>query len=123
MGSIIKRRRPRFKRSEIGTIVAYRARAGLTSFSLPATLSALRLVPTILLLLAFVALGSGAIEYMHNLDHQHADAREAAAMKEAGLPSHDGPVHDDNKDRKSTRLNSSHVEISYAVFCLKKKKK
>src|SRR5690349_23860621 len=28
-----------------------------------------------------------------------------------------------NKDRKSTRLNSSHVEISYAVFCLKKKKK
>ena len=27
------------------------------------------------------------------------------------------------KDRKSTRLNSSHVVISYAVFCLKKKKK
>src|SRR6266496_5454948 len=27
------------------------------------------------------------------------------------------------RDRKSTRLNSSHVEISYAVFCLKKKKK
>src|SRR3989442_4272149 len=26
------------------------------------------------------------------------------------------------KDRKSTRLNSSHVRISYAVFCLKKKK-
>src|SRR5436309_3585274 len=26
-------------------------------------------------------------------------------------------------DRKSTRLNSSHVKISYAVFCLKKKKK
>src|SRR5690606_42074650 len=29
----------------------------------------------------------------------------------------DGPL-----DRKSTRLNSSHVKISYAVFCLKKKK-
>src|SRR5690625_6638421 len=28
-----------------------------------------------------------------------------------------------NPDRKSTRLNSSHVAISYAVFCLKKKKK
>src|SRR5690606_41660039 len=27
------------------------------------------------------------------------------------------------KDRKSTRLNSSHVKISYAVFCLKKKNK
>src|SRR5436309_9488657 len=28
-----------------------------------------------------------------------------------------------SSDRKSTRLNSSHVKISYAVFCLKKKKK
>src|SRR5438132_3420298 len=28
-----------------------------------------------------------------------------------------------NQDRKSTRLNSSHTVISYAVFCLKKKKK
>src|SRR3712207_7166216 len=30
---------------------------------------------------------------------------------------------DDRVDRKSTRLNSSHANISYAVFCLKKKKK
>src|SRR5438477_8600306 len=29
----------------------------------------------------------------------------------------------ERKDRKSTRLNSSHMSISYAVFCLKKKKK
>src|SRR3712207_7039290 len=29
----------------------------------------------------------------------------------------------EDKDRKSTRLNSSHANISYAVFCLKKKKK
>src|SRR5256885_11566676 len=29
---------------------------------------------------------------------------------------------DDPRDRKSTRLNSSHLVISYAVFCLKKKK-
>src|SRR3712207_7283397 len=32
-----------------------------------------------------------------------------------------GPVQ--TRDRKSTRLNSSHANISYAVFCLKKKKK
>src|SRR5690349_23944112 len=31
-------------------------------------------------------------------------------------------AHRGSPDRKSTRLNSSHVEISYAVFCLKKKK-
>src|SRR5437870_10733743 len=34
----------------------------------------------------------------------------------------DGAVEAVEKDRKSTRLNSSHVAISYAVFCLKKKK-
>src|SRR5690625_5934166 len=33
-----------------------------------------------------------------------------------------GAVVIDRGDRKSTRLNSSHVAISYAVFCLKKKK-
>src|SRR3712207_7619447 len=37
-----------------------------------------------------------------------------------------GTLHDDAgdllRDRKSTRLNSSHANISYAVFCLKKKK-
>src|SRR5690349_22546489 len=32
-------------------------------------------------------------------------------------------IADARIDRKSTRLNSSHVEISYAVFCLKKKNK
>src|SRR2546430_5984076 len=33
-----------------------------------------------------------------------------------------GPVVAQARDRKSTRLNSSHSQISYAVFCLKKKK-
>src|SRR5438132_10038115 len=39
---------------------------------------------------------------------------------EALHPVRDGPAR---RDRKSTRLNSSHTVISYAVFCLKKKKK
>src|SRR5438874_6996862 len=33
-----------------------------------------------------------------------------------------GSFYEEHEDRKSTRLNSSHVEISYAVFCLKKKR-
>src|SRR5262245_63022132 len=33
------------------------------------------------------------------------------------------PARPPHQDRKSTRLNSSHLGISYAVFCLKKKKK
>src|SRR5690606_41151598 len=33
------------------------------------------------------------------------------------------PLEEASADRKSTRLNSSHVKISYAVFCLKKKRR
>src|SRR5690242_21619983 len=36
---------------------------------------------------------------------------------------HESPIPSASGDRKSTRLNSSHMSISYAVFCLKKKKK
>src|SRR5436853_4834367 len=43
------------------------------------------------------------------------DEREHQAIAEAEHP-------DDAEDRKSTRLNSSHLGISYAVFCLKKKR-
>src|SRR5690606_40511924 len=40
-----------------------------------------------------------------------------------GLARHIGDqFRNNNVDRKSTRLNSSHVKISYAVFCLKKKR-
>src|SRR5215208_7035048 len=39
-----------------------------------------------------------------------------------GAPKNIGDVRLLDSDRKSTRLNSSHVAISYAVFCLKKKK-
>src|SRR2546430_4759007 len=40
-----------------------------------------------------------------------------------GTPEHKGVPEKIIRDRKSTRLNSSHSQISYAVFCLKKKKK
>src|SRR5690625_8018471 len=43
-----------------------------------------------------------------------------AGRRGRGGPDHAGPLL--AQDRKSTRLNSSHVAISYAVFCLKKKK-
>src|SRR5437899_8942494 len=45
------------------------------------------------------------------------NARRRALWRVAGIGCNQG------KDRKSTRLNSSHLGISYAVFCLKKKKK
>src|SRR5947208_8837190 len=49
-------------------------------------------------------------------------ARRAGAAAGADVPRLPDQVPGD-RDRKSTRLNSSHQIISYAVFCLKKKKK
>src|SRR2546429_4116100 len=46
------------------------------------------------------------------------------AVEQLGTQCSLQPLHlPGNRDRKSTRLNSSHGYISYAVFCLKKKKK
>src|SRR5690349_23120825 len=50
-------------------------------------------------------------------EDDRATARQGAVAVDVGTGR--GGQH---QDRKSTRLNSSHVEISYAVFCLKKKK-
>src|SRR3712207_7265375 len=50
---------------------------------------------------------------------RHAVRLQRADRGPAGGAGGPGP----HRDRKSTRLNSSHANISYAVFCLKKKKK
>src|SRR3712207_7409763 len=49
------------------------------------------------------------------------DAGAGDAARRRGAP--DVSDRFQRRDRKSTRLNSSHANISYAVFCLKKKKK
>src|SRR6266511_3964312 len=52
-----------------------------------------------------------------------ADLARADAQLATSNPTAPGALGRSNqRDRKSTRLNSSHVKISYAVFCLKKKK-
>src|SRR5256885_6105514 len=50
------------------------------------------------------------------------DRGPKAVIEEARNIVGDGPTYISFEDRKSTRLNSSHLVISYAVFCLKKKK-
>src|SRR5688572_31383114 len=50
----------------------------------------------------------------HPAASEHQERREQERREEKRVQEH--------RDRKSTRLNSSHSQISYAVFCLKKKK-
>src|SRR3712207_7964534 len=70
--------------------------------------------------------GGGADQAQHTAADRGL-ARTRFADKRQGLAGLDGKtnaVHGlHNLDRKSTRLNSSHANISYAVFCLKKKNK
>src|SRR5699024_11741336 len=75
--------------------------------------------------LALVAVGLGRRDHEHQL---RADGGVHQALVPAGddlaLAEHEAEGRTALPgDRKSTRLNSSHVSISYAVFCLKKKKK
>src|SRR3712207_8225584 len=55
---------------------------------------------------------------------EHRDARLGQPGRDRGRRrgAAEGGQRRDRLDRKSTRLNSSHANISYAVFCLKKKK-
>src|SRR5438874_10558734 len=58
----------------------------------------------------------GAVELVH---HEHG---ALVVVELAQREEHEVACLAGGEDRKSTRLNSSHVEISYAVFCLKKKR-
>src|SRR2546430_10705865 len=60
-------------------------------------------------------------ELAFELDHVDAAVRGAADLIDG--EAREGGGGGIGADRKSTRLNSSHSQISYAVFCLKKKKK
>src|SRR5947209_17322753 len=68
----------------------------------------------------------GAAERVVGVDEQDGRAREGGDVafegRLLGGVGHRPHVGDGPPDRKSTRLNSSHANISYAVFCLKKKK-
>src|SRR5205814_9449217 len=58
-------------------------------------------------------------EVMHDGRARRRDLRPPPRRAEA-LGQHEAVRGEDRADRKSTRLNSSHLGISYAVFCLKK---
>src|SRR2546427_3488639 len=67
---------------------------------------------------------SGGESVLRAEPHNHRDAVVGRTADQSDFfPSTEPQWRQPRRDRKSTRLNSSHSQISYAVFCLKKKKK
>src|SRR3712207_8152497 len=60
--------------------------------------------------------------YPHGITEQAYFQKQAPKGIPPSIPTRQFTTHPREGDRKSTRLNSSHANISYAVFCLKKKK-
>src|SRR5207249_12051616 len=65
----------------------------------------------------------GVADVQTNNKHAQGESHSATRRHQDGStsPSIKKDHRENREDRKSTRLNSSHVSISYAVFCLKKK--
>src|SRR3712207_8329079 len=63
----------------------------------------------------------GGHKLMRNDGNTFTDVTQEAGIYSSDIAFGLGVAVSDLKDRKSTRLNSSHANISYAVFCLKKK--
>ena len=62
------------------------------------------------------------MKHYDNYDYESAYDKQAEKLQEWEIEKLISEQRVSCLDRKSTRLNSSHVSISYAVFCLKKKK-
>src|SRR5699024_12842564 len=101
--------------------------ATFTVFSAPPTAALSTLSLHDALPISALAAGTSLTRLANELRHyvetlvQGADSYAAVAIAPADATGDDLDVVRQDQDRKSTRLNSSHVSISYAVFCLKKK--
>src|SRR3712207_7099290 len=86
------------------------------------TLSLHDALPISLLYLGPLEAGTCRIRQVDRGPARRDESDHQFPLPAAGVWHGRGPL-DDDRDRKSTRLNSSHANISYAVFCLKKKNK
>src|SRR2546427_3012054 len=91
---------------------------------IPAAVHTKLLVAFLIIVGLLIALGAVGLEVLGEVNRRSEDLvklqRKIAAYRQM---QHDTTAQLYSVDRKSTRLNSSHSQISYAVFCLKKKKR
>ena len=80
----------------------------------------MRRIAASVLLLCFLALGSGAAEWAHNLAHEREDALEEAAAHQAGMPEKPQPAHDDSNCPTHAQLHMPILSVAWApsLVCL-----
>jgi hypothetical protein len=75
------------------------------------TIFPVRRIAALILVLCYLCLGSGALEYWHNAQHAAEDARMAALASDAGAPLDHLPLHDDSNCAEHARL---HLPLIFA---------
>ena len=77
-------------------------------------------VVAILLLAGFLALGTGAMEFLHNRDHLAQDTEATALAAKSDLPAHPAPAHDDSNCAVHRQLHVPMMTAGYVplLVCL-----
>lgn len=78
----------------------------------------MRRLASIPLLVVFLALGTGALQFLHNLDHQRFDARHAPPADREGMPSHPAPLPDDNNCATHAQLHQPVSTIAWVPLLI-----
>jgi hypothetical protein len=75
----------------------------------------IRVTSALIAVVCVAALGSGALQYLHELDHAKADARQDAMVRAAGLPV--GPHHHDEANcRICVQLHMAYCEVGWKIW-------
>jgi hypothetical protein len=78
----------------------------------------MRSLPAILLALAFLLLGTGALEYIHNLAHQREDAAQIALAKSTRQPVKESPAHNDTNCSLHAQLHLSTLPVAWVPLLI-----
>src|SRR5436190_14210535 len=76
-------------------------------------MASVRRFPLLILLFAVLSLGTGALEFVHNLEHQREDAIALAAARKAGAPQQPPPVHNDSNCAVHAQLHLPTISIGW----------
>lgn len=72
-----------------------------------------RSITAALLLLTFLCVGTGLMEYLHDLHHEYEDRQEAIAAQKQGKPAPKAPIHDESNCFVHAQLHIARLPVSW----------